>query len=973
MILSERHRIWLGALAALVALALAAYGYSQWVRKSIAGNLLEQTARQLSSEQDHNLRASKDFLALVRERERFVSQLPAIAEIGKLLIREPSPYPIAELRNRLRTVYGAYMNANPEVLSITLVSAADDGREILRVARDQRAQVVPVPETQLGPSPKLDLVRLAGFLPRGQAYESPLQPGGAIAQPGQHLMGQLTLAMPAHNSRGDVFLVIIMEVDASRLLTQWQEPMVSKNRAIQVYATDKLGQYLLHPRPGLSRLSVPSPAQAHTFTQDFSARPGFFESFGVSGFDALRAYQGPEGVILFAAPLEIAIGNSVEKDVTRVWTGLPLAKFEQQLDQLVFEKLQSALVLAMLVLLALLAALLYHRNQKTRAGLLRQKLQAQSVHGLVEQAPNGLALLGQDLRLIVCSQRFKSLHGFDNKADLAGKSIVELIPKMPSACKKSLERALQGESYFGHEERFMLSEGREKFFDWECGPFHDQAGAVAGVIVSVDDVTEISQKRMAVESQLRLYKSTLDSTHEGVFMYSQETFQFFYVNQGACSLSGYNEAELLSMHAYDLLPEFDQAKFASQIAPLLRAQISDLRFEASLKRKDGSELPLEIFLQFIAPLGEPPRLVQICTDITQRKLAQAAQAVSEKNFRMLAESAGADATAILDKDGKVVFFNRAARDLFGTRIYEGAEFGMIVGSHQELDIIRPDGSHKTVEVQTAFANWWDQNTDLVTFRDVTERKQTEVLLRESHKLEAIGQLTGGLAHDFNNMLGVVIGNLDLIGESLPNDEKVRRQHQLATEAALRAAKVTRSLLAVARKQPMNLEDLNLNNTVIELLPLIQSSVSSAVSIGTQLADENLSVRVDASGLTNALLNLVINARDAMKSKPGDHRLDLSTRIAKGSEARLGVGDYAVLEVKDNGPGMSEAVQQRVFEPFFTTKEVGQGTGLGLSMVRGYCEQLGGAARLHSELGKGTTVRMYLPLVPSQPDAGMKSD
>jgi len=149
-------------------------------------------------------------------------------------------------------------------------------------------------------------------------------------------MGQLTLAMPAHNSRGDVFLVIIMELDASRLLTQWQEPMVSKNRAIQVYATDTLGQYLLHPRPGLSRLSVPSPAQAHTFTQDFSARPGFFESFGVSGFDALRAYQGPEGVILFAAPLEIAIGNSVEKDVTRVWTGLPLAKFEQQLDQLVF-------------------------------------------------------------------------------------------------------------------------------------------------------------------------------------------------------------------------------------------------------------------------------------------------------------------------------------------------------------------------------------------------------------------------------------------------------------------------------------------------------------------------------------------------------------------------------------------------------------------------------------------------------------
>jgi len=203
MILSERHRIWLGALATLVALALAAYGYSHWARKSIARHLLEQTARQLSSEQDHNLRAARDFMALVRERERFVSQLPAIAEIGKLLIREPSPYPIAELRNRLRTVYGAYMNANPEVLSITLASAADDGREILRVARDQRAQVVPVPESQLGPSPKLDLVRMAGFLPRGQVYVSPLQPGGASAQAGQNLMGQLCVVLVVHHQNAD--------------------------------------------------------------------------------------------------------------------------------------------------------------------------------------------------------------------------------------------------------------------------------------------------------------------------------------------------------------------------------------------------------------------------------------------------------------------------------------------------------------------------------------------------------------------------------------------------------------------------------------------------------------------------------------------------------------------------------------------------------------------------------------------------
>ena len=244
-------------------------------------------------------------------------------------------------------------------------------------------------------------------------------------------------------------------------------------------------------------------------------------------------------------------------------------------------------------------------------------------------------------------------------------------------------------------------------------------------------------------------------------------------------------------------------------------------------------------------------------------------------------------------------------------------------------------------------------------------------MRQSQKLEAIGQLTGGLAHDFNNLLGVVVGNLDLMGEGLPQDERFRRCHRSALEAALRGAEVTRSLLAVARRQPLKVEEHDLNGLVAEMLPLVRSSVGSAVTVRSQLWAGELRARVDAAGLSNALLNLVINARDAMKEQPGEKRLVLRTRLQRleeGVDEQLKAGHYAVVEVEDSGPGMSKEVGERAFEPFFTTKEVGKGTGLGLSMVRGFAEQLGGTVRLESVLGQGTTVRLYLPMAASQMEA-----
>ncbi len=245
-------------------------------------------------------------------------------------------------------------------------------------------------------------------------------------------------------------------------------------------------------------------------------------------------------------------------------------------------------------------------------------------------------------------------------------------------------------------------------------------------------------------------------------------------------------------------------------------------------------------------------------------------------------------------------------------------------------------------------------------REAAERKYRELVERsESQKLAAIGQLTGGLAHDFNNLLGVVVGNLDFLGDKLPGD----KHQKAALDAALRGAEVTRSLLAVARRQPLEVAVQDLNALLSEMVPLLVSSAGSSVVVTANLSLDPLSARLDASGLSNVVLNLVINARDAMEGTRGEKRLTLSTRRLTVTDATgsLAPGAYAVLEVSDTGAGMSDAVRGQAFEPFFTTKDRGHGTGLGLAMVFGYAQQLGGRATIDSAQGAGTRVSVYLPL------------
>ncbi len=250
-----------------------------------------------------------------------------------------------------------------------------------------------------------------------------------------------------------------------------------------------------------------------------------------------------------------------------------------------------------------------------------------------------------------------------------------------------------------------------------------------------------------------------------------------------------------------------------------------------------------------------------------------------------------------------------------------------------------------------------------TFRDITGRLRLEEQFRQAQKMEAVGQLTGGIAHDFNNLLGVIIGNLDLLERQIKDNEAAVKRVRTARNASLRGADLTRRLLGFARQQDLKPDALDLNTVIETVLALAAPSLGPTIQVITQLAPSIPKVFADASGLENALLNLFVNARDAM-AKGGKLTVSSELRTIDDSEFlgkanELTPGCYALVTVSDTGDGMTKETAQKVFEPFFTTKP--SGTGLGLAMVYGFFKQSGGTVRIYSEPGSGTTMSFYLPL------------
>ncbi len=429
-----------------------------------------------------------------------------------------------------------------------------------------------------------------------------------------------------------------------------------------------------------------------------------------------------------------------------------------------------------------------------------------------------------------------------------------------------------------------------------------------------------------------------------------------------------------------------------------------LSIEYGIRRvNDAQERWLSTSARCFVEEGECLRLIGVVADITERKRVESSlqemnQTLTQHVAQRTAErdelwQLSQDLFAVIDPDGRLLEVNPAWTHVLGYAVDEllGARYQLYVhpddldrarlasraatrtsGRPLEFRLRAKNGRYRCIAWSVSLG----ERGVYVVGRDVSEDREaaarlaeTEEALRQAQKMEAVGQLTGGVAHDFNNLLQIVVGNLETLQRKMPQtDARLKRATDNAMEGARRAANLTQRLLAFSRRQPLNPRAVELNRLVRGMSELLGRTLGELVDIETQLEPDLWRVAIDENQLESALLNLAVNARDAM---PQGGRLRIETRnlaLTDPSISGIAAGEYAALIVTDSGSGMESHVLARAFEPFFTTKAVGQGTGLGLSQVYGFVKQSGGHVQIESTPGVGTAIKILLPRLLAELDA-----
>lgn len=503
----------------------------------------------------------------------------------------------------------------------------------------------------------------------------------------------------------------------------------------------------------------------------------------------------------------------------------------------------------------------------------------------------------------------------------------------------------------------------------------------------------LDNRLTVAESRYRLLVDAI--TDYAIYMLDVNGFVSSW-NAGAERFKGYREEEILGSHFSRFYTPEDRAVGLPDRALQIAEREGRFENEGWRMRKDGVRFWANVVIDPIrTPDGKLVGFAKITRDLTEKRKIEADLRLSESQFQILVNGVTDYAIYMLDLGGEITSWNSGAERIKGYRREEvlGTNFSRFYTPEdtstgaplKALETASRTGRYETEgwRVRKDGTRFWasvvidalrDETRSIIGFakitRDITEKREARKALDQAReelfqaqKMEAIGRLTGGIAHDFNNLLMAITGSLELLKRHLPDDPKASRLIRNALEGAERGAALTRQMLAFSRKQELDLERVDLVRLVEDMVTLIERTIGPTISVETDLPPDLPAVRSDANQLASALLNLALNARDAM---PAGGRLRISARRVAPDEERPAVlarhpVSHVRLSVSDDGHGMDAATLGRAVTPFFTTKEIGKGTGLGLSMVQGFLDQSGGALVLRSQPGRGTRADLWIPV------------
>ncbi len=644
---------------------------------------------------------------------------------------------------------------------------------------------------------------------------------------------------------------------------------------------------------------------------------------------------------------------------------------------------------------------LQQENEALKKQLAELRESNENYRGLLENLNEVLYTLDHNAAITYISPNIANISGY-SPSEVIGRPFTDFVhPDDLPGRTENFQRVFYGEDLVT-EYRLLLKSGDSVWARTHGRPIM-RGGEFRGVQGMLVDISDKKEAEAALQRSEKKFRDLFDNSADAVFIYSLNGWMLE-VNEVACRHLGYSREELLEMTPMDLVV----SREIPEVMKCIQATSENgaLVVESVHRRKDGIEYPVEVKTRKVEFDGVPA-ILAVARDITERKIRERVLRESEWQKDLILNSS-AENIIYLDADLCIIWANRSVAETTGmpeediTGRYCYALFcqrttpcpDCIVQKTletrlpQEAEKVSEDGRYWLHRTYPSKGNEAGTNAAIMFSQDITEKKQAQEenarlqeQFRQFQRLESIGRLAGGVAHDLNNLLSPILGYGEMLLTGAGLDEDQRSKLDQMVDAGKRARALVRQLLAFSRKQMLEFTTIDLNELLQNFENLLGSTLSENITLRFKPAEGLPLFKGDSGQLEQVIMNLVVNARDAM---PNGGELSIETAAVELDETyakrRSGVtpGTYVVLAVSDTGCGMDEDTKKQVFEPFFTTKSADQGTGMGLSTVYGIVKQHGGNIWAYSEPGLGTTFRVYLPVsaelsIPRAQQAGARGE